>query len=307
MRIASFTMVGQFPHGIDLHVRNLRWALSDEDHIFVVTFGAHIEERGLQGDDRTTYIACGRPQGPRRAYPFWREFPRIVRDLGITPEWYLFMEQDIWFHQPIADDPPPCRDEIRGHVLPDGLYHSVTRDGSPFHPRVWEGSLLLHGALVNRAIDFGVDFSAHAHTFFHRDRESWERQLGGRLSQVEYDRPDTMDELTWYCALVEKTRMTHAPKAVHLQGPEALHRLSPEVYRGSDPEALQALTDRWRYYFCVPTAVAVYFIAGNWEVEADWRGVRRRDRAEFEKILRTAGWWMRPGEYARLEQVVAGF
>ena len=37
LRIASVTMVGQFPDGIDLHVRNLRWALTPADHIFIVT------------------------------------------------------------------------------------------------------------------------------------------------------------------------------------------------------------------------------------------------------------------------------
>ncbi|QEH38558.1 hypothetical protein OJF2_71610 [Aquisphaera giovannonii] len=307
MRIASVTMIGRFPHGIGLHVRNLRWALSGRDHSVIVTFGSYIEQLGLRSDDRVTYIACGEPGDPRRFFPFWKEFPRIVRDRGIDPEWFLFMEQDIWFHAPIEGDPPPGAGEIRAFLPPSEVYHAVLRGGELYHPRVWEGANLVHGPLVHRAIDYGIDFSGHADLFIRADKEDWDRRAGGTISLREYERPDTMDEFTLYCALVEGTRMTHSPRAAHLQGPEALHRLSPEIYEGCGAEKLGRVADQWRDYMCASAAVAVYYIAGNWDREADWRRIQRRYRPEFRSLIPSAREWMEPREYERLERVVAGF
>ena len=95
MRIASITMIGQFPHGINLHVRNLRWALTDEDHIFIITLPQFIKEFNLINDKTITYIpfeACANTG----FITFWREFPKIVKEYNINPEWFMFMEQDIW-------------------------------------------------------------------------------------------------------------------------------------------------------------------------------------------------------------------
>ncbi len=54
MRVASITMVGQFPYGIDPHVRNLRWALAPTDHTFVVTPPDVIATFALASDERVT-------------------------------------------------------------------------------------------------------------------------------------------------------------------------------------------------------------------------------------------------------------
>jgi hypothetical protein len=305
MRIATVTMVGQFPHGIDLHVRNLRWALSEGDHIYIVTTGSIIRDFHLESDDRVTYISFGECNDIRTFLPFWKRFPRIVREHGIDPQWFLFMEQDIWFYQRIKDDVLPDAKEIRSHVPPNTHYHCVLVDEQVYHPRVWEGSTLIHGPLVRRAIDFGVDFSAHEDWFIKKDREHWERPLGGKLSLAEYDAPDTMDEFTLYCALAEGTRITQCPRAVHLQGPEALHRNNPRLYRPCDEQLLQLISEQWSY-FCVRAAVAVYFIAGNWKTEADWKRIRPRSKPRFEKLLPTAKEWMKPEEYERLRKIVSG-
>ena len=304
MRIAAFTMIGQFPDGIGLHARNLRWALSRQDHIFIVTFSTFITNYGLQNDDRTTYIEFGECGETPRFVPFWKEFPRIVGEHRIDPEWFLFMEQDIWFTEKIEEDPLPATTEIRSHLPLHTGYHAVTIDEQLYHPRIWEGSLLINGPLVQRAIDFGIDFSAHTNWFIKKDKEYWDQQAGGAVSFREYEKQDTMDEFTLYCALVEKTKVTHCPKAVHLQGPEALHRISPETYRHSEEEKLRGLSDQWNWYFCIHLAVAIYFIAGNWKREADWKRIQRRYKPTFEKLIRTAKEWMKPDEYERLEKIV---
>jgi hypothetical protein len=303
MRIASVTMIGQFPDGIGLHVRNLRWALSEQDHIYIVTRRRFLRDFGLRNDERTTYIDFGDYHDIQSIIPFWKHFPRLLREQGIDPEWFLFMEQDIWFVEPIKGDPFPDPQEIRGYLPLFLDYHAVMVDQQLFHPRVWEGGTLLSGALVQRAIDFGIDFSAHKNWFLHKDKGYWDRLAGGRLSFSEYEDGDNMDEFTLYCALVEKTRMTHVPRAIHLQGPETVHRNNPELYRGSAEERLQAVVGSRSYYFCLYGAIAAYFIAGNWQREADWKRMQRHYRPKFQKLVRTAREWMTAEEFHRLEKI----
>ena len=50
----------------------------------------------------------------------------------------------------------------------------------------------------------------------------------------------------------------------------------------------------------------VYFIAGNWKKEADWTRMQPQFRPEFKKLIGNANEWMKPDEYERLENVVAG-
>jgi hypothetical protein len=298
-------MVGQFPHGIDLHVRNLQWALSEDDHSYIVTPGSFIKDFNLRNSDRVTFIPFGERHDIRTWLPFWAEFPNILRGHGIDAPWVLLMEQDIWFYLKIKDDPPPGPKEIRSHLPLSTDYHAVLRDNELYHPRVWEGGILVHRPLLLRAVDFGVDFSGHDDWFIKKDKAYWDQRAGGRLSLSEYENADTMDELTLYCALVEETRMTHCPRAVHLQGPEVLHRNNPKAYHAADKSLIQALIEYWYGYFCVHTALAVYFIAGNWRQEADWTRVQPHCKPLFRALTPSAKEWMKAEEYERLERVVA--
>jgi hypothetical protein len=306
MRIASVTMIGQFPHGVDLHTRNLKWALSEQDHIVIVTIGSFIKNYNLKNEDRVTYIDFGDYSNFQPWIPFWNNFPKIVREHGIDPEWFLFMEQDIWFHEIIKDDPLPDPQELRSHLRLNNNYHSVMVDERLCHPRVWESAMLVHGPLVRRAIDFGINFSAHENWFINKDRKYWDGLAGGNLSLRAYGQPDTMDEFGLYCALVEKTRATHCAKAAHVRGPEALQRMSPDLYDSSQPEKLRVIALESPPYFCVYSATAVYFIAGNWNEEVDWTNMQPWCKPEFEKLIRTAKEWMKADEYERLERIVAG-
>jgi hypothetical protein len=306
MTIASVTMVGQFPDGIDLHVRNLRWALSENAHIYIITSRSIITDFNLKNDHRLTYIEFSQGNDLHKFIYFWKEFPRIITEHCIEPDWLLLMEQDIWFYEKIKDDPLPGPKEIRSHLPPQINYHCVTIDKHLYHPRVWEGSALLEGAVVRRAIEFGIDFSAHPNWFINKDKEYWDNVAGGELWMGEYEQGDTMDEFTFYCALVEKTRTTHSPRAVHLQGPEVFHRSSPDFYNWREDEAMRAVAQRFDYYFCVYAAVAVYFIAGNWKNEADWKRIQPPCKSKFKRLLRTANEWMKPEEYERLERIGAG-
>jgi hypothetical protein len=215
------------------------------------------------------------------------------------------MEQDIWFHQQIKDDPLPDPKEIRSHVPLHTEYHAILRDNELYHPRVWEGSTLVPGPLLQKAIDFGIDFTAHDQWFIKKNLEHWDSRAGGKLSLGQFEQADTFDEFTLYCALVEGTRMTHHPRAVHLQGPEVLHRNNPKIYHGGDVQLIQTLAELWRSYFCVYAALAVYFIAGNWKQGANWKNMKRRYRCQFKTLVPTASEWMKPEEHERLKEVLA--
>jgi hypothetical protein len=101
-------MIGQFPDGIALHCKNLRWALTEKDHSFIITLPEYIERFGLKNDNYFTYIAF-ETDGKDRFINFWGKFPEMVNQMGILPEWFLLMEQDIWFHKPLGEFGMPER------------------------------------------------------------------------------------------------------------------------------------------------------------------------------------------------------
>jgi hypothetical protein len=239
---------------------------------------------------------------------FWQEFPRIVKEHRIDPEWFLFMEQDVWFYQKIKDDPPPGPGEIRSHLPLVTAYHAFLLDNECLiHPRIWEGSLLLHGQLVQRALRYGINFGQHDNLFIRKQKPHWDKLAGGTVRLGLYDHSDTMDELTLYCALVEKTSMTYCPRAAHLRGAEAIHLYQPELHQWLEDERLCNYAELWKpWNYCLCAAAALYFIAGNWKRGANWKRMQRQYQCEFKKLVPTAREWMNPGAYERLEQILAG-
>ena len=167
--------------------------------------------------------------------------------------------------------------------------------------------MLLHGPSVQRALRYGIDFSQHDNLFIRKDKPYWDKLAGGTVRFGLYDRCDTMDELTFVLrALVEKTKMTHCPRAVHLRGAEAIHRCQPELYQWIEEARLRGIADEWKpWNYCIYAAVALYFIAGNWKLGADWKRMQRRYQWQFKKLVPTAKVWMLPEEYERLGEIVA--
>lgn len=300
MRIASITMVGQFPHGIDLHVRNLRWALTPADHIFVVTLPGTIAAFGLASDERVTYV----PFVPKETRPtgwvvFWREFPALVREHGIDPAWFLFMESDIWFVEPPGIPGDPGR--VRSFLAPGNGYRDVMVDGQRLQPRIWEGAQLVSGRVIRQATDFGIDFSSVPETFVDRSRPRYEARFGGPISLFDNHMPDTMDELNLFCALEARVAFEREVRAVHLRGPETLHRRFPEIYRGATRAEVEAVQER-QPYLDVLLPIAVYHAAGLWaDIEGlDWTRAWQESRRDLDYLLGSAPPWLTDDELARL-------
>lgn len=299
MRVASITMIGQFPDCIDLHVRNLKWALTKDDHIFIVTLPEFIERFKLANDDRVTFVPFERSD--EEFINFWGSFPAIVEKYSIKPEWFLFMEEDIWFFaKPVIQD----YDKMIRSFLPLGSYRNVMLNGNIFHERVWEGSHLVHGDIVRRAIDFGVNFSFVRETFLDKNRGKYESELGGVISMSMYNHPDTMDEFGLYCALVEKTRIEPVVKALHLRGPESLHRKFPDIYHFASSDRLKEIQKKMPY-IDILLAVAAYYTVGNWEEihHLDWTKAHTESKREITRLLLTGSEWMNFHEYTRLDSL----
>ena len=295
-------MVGQFPHGIDMHVRNLRWALTPDDHIFVVALPETLAAVNSVSDDRVTLVPfVPAEKRPRGILNFWREFPTLLRRYRIEAEWFLFMQQDIWFFRPPEPQADPKR--IRS-FLPWNYYHNIMAGERMLHPRVWEGAQLIHNTLVRRALDAGIDFSFVKETFLDRRRPEFEAEVGAPVSISDFGKPDTMDEFGLHCALVERTTLEFDVRAAHLRGPEVLHRRFPEIYRGATRQALAGVQQQVQYMDTL-LAVAMYYIAGLWDEidHLDWTGIRPGGELLIDDLLESAPRWMRPDELARLQRV----
>lgn len=295
-------MVGQYPHGIDLHVRNLKWALGGEDRIFIVTVPEIIKEFKLQDDKKVKYIPFEH-EGEGSFINFWAGFPDILKTLNIDPKWFLFMEADIWFHQR-PGFVPRDKQEVANYLPLQHHYHAIMVDDKVIHPRVWEGGTLIHGDLIRRAIDFGISFSFVKNFFWMKDK-SWKEKVG-EIKMKYFKEPDTFDELGYYCALVEHTTMKYFDRCVHLRGPESLHRKYPNLYNGCTEADLEGPQKKLPY-LCAHAAVAPYYIDGHWQGELDWRKIDTKYKDELMKVRRTAHEWMKPDECDRLYTITNTF
>lgn len=312
MRIASITMVGQFPEGIDIHVRNLKWALSEEDHIYIVTLPKIIKKFNLKNDKRVTFIpfstrdpnafcidtcvlGCG-------FINFWNEFEFLINKYKINPEWFLFMEEDIWFNKKIEVQEDPL---TITSFLYQSDYRNVLIDKKLLFPRVWEGGQLIHKDIIKRAIRFGINFSFVESTFFHKNKAKYEKKFGGNISLVNYSKPDTMDELTLYCALEEELKMIFDIRAYHLRGPETVSRQIPGVCEKISEQEVYEYQKVYKY-IDLYLVISVYYIVGLWDEikHLNWNVLKKENKKVLEKYIENGSEWMKEDEYFRLIDVI---
>lgn len=303
MRIASITMIGQFPDGIDIHTRNLKWALGEEDHSYIITIPWFIEKYRLKNDSKVTYI----PFIPKKRASetgfinFWHEFPDLIKNYNINPEWFLFMEEDIWF---FAKPYIPEKELSINAFLARGDTRNVMVNDNLLHSRVWEGAQIIHKNIVKDAINFGINFSFVRDTFFHREKEYYEKKFNGEITLSKYQQPDTFDEFGLYCALVKHTRINHDLKAVHVRGPESVHRLYPELYSKCSMGKIKEVQSKLSY-IDVMLVVGIYYLVGLWDSvdHLDWNYTKKNSKQEIDRLLSSDLSWMNDQEIKRLNEL----
>ena len=313
MQIASITMIGQFPDGIDLHVRNLKWFFNATDyHIYIITSLEALEKINIK-DDRLTFITKPTPEGEFTTNPqtgfvnFWKWFPAIVKHYKISPEWFLFMEQDLWFFEKFDCVPEPKT--VKTFYPGEKDYHDIMLNDQVLQPHIWEGTHLISAEVVNRAIDFNIDFGYRAKSFLDRNREHYETLFGGKISISMWTGPETLAEFSLYCALEERVGWSEIEKAVHLQGAETVHRRYPQVYNGCNQKLIENIQENIQSempYLDVYMVIAIYYIAGNWKdcKHIKWNSANSRVKRDLHKIARTADQWMTKEEHGRLLEVL---
>lgn len=308
-KIVSVSVVAHFPAGVDLHVRNLKWFLNGCDyHIYIITL-PQVLEQIKTSTERVTFITKPTPRDDFAANPktgfvnFWKWFPAIIQHYKIDPEWFLLMEQDLWFFDQFDGVPEP--NTIKAFFSEKSTYHNVMLNDQVLQPHLWEGTHLINAGIVDRAIKFKIDFGYRPKSLLDRNREHYEKLFGGKLSIAEWTAPETLSEFALYCALEERVSWIEAEKAVHLQGPELLHRKYPQLYERYD-EALLAKAQREIPYIDVYAAVALYCIAGNWIdcAEVTWDKAGANVRSDLSKVALRAQDWMTAEQHARLMGVL---
>lgn len=159
MKVASISCIAQHGKGLDLHVRNLRWALSGCDYqIYIMTFSgwrfdhaAYPDVKFIEAKFRHIF----------HHYHFWAE--SLGRNLlsNSTEDVMVFTESDQLYHQNISD---LCRQvhEKKHIILNNEPYHPWIKKGKQnIYPRLWEGGLIMTGDHVRREIrDNGISFGA---------------------------------------------------------------------------------------------------------------------------------------------------
>jgi hypothetical protein len=308
-KIASITVFTHFPHGVDLHLRNLKWFLGSIDYqIYIVTLPKVLEQIKTTRD-RVSFITKPTPGDDFTANPqtgyvnFWKWFPAIIQHYNIKPDWFLLMEQDLWFFERFDRVPEP--NAIKTFFSEKAPYHTIMLDDRILQPHLWEGTHLINAAVIDRAIKFNIDFGYRPKSLLERNRAHYEKLFGGKLSIAEWTAPETLSEFALYCALEERVGWVEVEKAVHLQGPELVHRKYPQLYeRYNEDLLLQARRDI--PYIDIYAAAALYCIAGNWIdcQDVKWDKAGANLRRDLSKIALSAHEWMTREEHARFNQVL---
>jgi hypothetical protein len=308
-KIASITVVAHFPHGVDLHVRNLKWFLHGSDyHIYIVTLPRVLEQIKTR-TEQVSFITKPTPrddfaENPKTGFVnFWKWFPAMIEHYDIDPEWYLLMEQDLWFFEKFDGVPEPGT--IKTFFSEKSTYHNVMLNDQMLQPHLWEGTHLVNAAIVKRAIDFKIDFGYRVNSLLDRKREQYEKRFGGKLSIAGWTAPETLSEFALYCALEERVGWAEVEKAVHLQGPELLHRKYPELYERYD-EALLSRAQREIPYIDIYAAAVLYCIAGNWIdcASVNWEKAGADLRSDLSKLAVHAHEWMTKEQHGRFVKVL---
>lgn len=152
MRVAYISILAQFPNGLDLHVRNAQWALSETNHqLYIFT-------RQSWRFDQTLYPSVKiveSPDQPMKYHQFWPEVTEYI-DRNCTEDVFIFKQHDMLFHRKIGD--LVGRDGI---VLSNEKYHPpIMRAGVPVYPYVWEGgSIVPSGILLDAIRNWKIDLN----------------------------------------------------------------------------------------------------------------------------------------------------
>jgi hypothetical protein len=296
-QIVTITMVGQWHHGLPLHLGNMKWALGQFVHESYVVTTNEIKRTYEKLFPKVHFIGVPNKGG---FIKFWDMFPSIVKEHKIDADFFLLMEQDIFFHNKLVSLPHDEREIV--NYLPLSKYHSMTVNGEIYHHRVWEGANMFYGKLIHAALQDNISFSFTRNYFFENKRQEWESKLGGPIGMHDFKIPDTMDELCYYYPMKHNTEAVHEDKAIHIRGPETIHRHFPKLYHDMTPADMDSVKKKLPYLDIYVT-LAAFFISGNYESidKYDMKKMKPENKGMFKRLRYLGREWMDPAASAKLE------
>lgn len=301
MRVSSLSVVARHPKGLDLHVRNLRWALEGLDYrINVFTFAGW-------GFDRTAYpdvnlVEC--PGDPMQFRGFWNgEIKSFLKES--VDDVFVLVEQDQWFTRRLADLVRHAY-ETGDVVSSDESYGAhIMQGGRVVYPRIWEGGTIMRrDRIVGPILDHNIGLNARLSSDYVPEKlKSHPKAFIGGFPLGKFVKGsgyDTLIELCLYC-FVEDVPVRREPILVHFNPTETVHQKFPELYAREVPwRAALAASQKFK----LQNALFMFYVAGvcdlNDVVETVLRG-NSESLMKKVKLVRHPEKWMSDEQLARFQ------
>jgi hypothetical protein len=235
MRITTITTVGQHSKGLDIHLRNLRWALGDHK-IVVQTFKSHQIKTDVPNVEIIEHEA-----DTKKWYYFWDHTHEIIKRYAPETDWFLLMEQDIFFTSKPTDQifaKEPIQLSLESGYL--AIFDSQKK---MVYPRIWEGATFIKSNLLIEAIEKGVSLGGHPRWHDDLAKNYYTTLNGIDYPKVQeyidsFDSYDTLFAFSFFCFKNKISfRSTAASIAyeignhvVHLRGADMFLRDEPDLY-----------------------------------------------------------------------------
>jgi hypothetical protein len=192
--ITVLTTVAQHREGLDLHLRNLKWALSNFDHQIIVQSFKSYELKGS-----AEFVLFD--ENPNNFFFFWDHAHKIILDTQKSTDLYLFMEQDILFAK------KPDEQIINSTPIKinfDSDYLSIFNlDKNKIYPRIWEGATFIEKQILVEAIKNKVTLGSHGkwikNSKYFTTKSNIKKENISIQNYLKEKFFDTLFEFTYYC------------------------------------------------------------------------------------------------------------
>jgi hypothetical protein len=265
MNVTAITTIAGFTGGIDLYLRNLRWALMGTNYrIIIQTFAEHKKLFDNINLSNIDFVFSN--QDPKNFYYFWNMIDGVLEANLDNTDVFLFTEQDIFFTSDIADQILICKQQQKIlNTMNNNRLCVFDKRKKLRYPHIWEGGTLIPKEVIKAALSDGVNFGNHKRwlkdkedkiedlytynfnnkenfisikDYFNVQKKSLQDTFITCNLKVQFDHFfDTMFEFTIWCYInkintdIELSGAGHeyGDYLVHFRGVEAACRMRPNI------------------------------------------------------------------------------
>jgi len=270
MKICLVTTIAQHRRGADLHLKNLSWALRDQEYeILVQTYKSY----GLKfSDSRIKLIES--ESDPLKFKFFWNETDKLLINYVKKFDLFIFMEQDILFCSKINTNIESIQLNLNSDYL-----SIFDKNSNILYPRLWEGCTLIKSNILIEAFENKIRLGSckKIPNFIFDQLDNLYTTKSTKLSCQkikEYIKNspfvDTMFEFTLYCFLnkinveITSENYHYGENVVHFRGCDMIVRDDPKIY--DEPERMMKMAFNNRIWKRLCNGCAFLFlISGIYE------------------------------------------